>query len=79
MRRGRFVGADFLTYVHTGLNRANLSAGEMGPQRARPWRGNLRSGNAAGQSAGRPRPTGGDTSGGYIRINLSNSRWWERP
>jgi cell wall-associated NlpC family hydrolase len=78
------ISVDFLTYVHTGLNKgASLRATEMGPQRSRPWRGNLKSGNTIGVSSGRERSRAssqastGDSNGGYVRIGLARP-WWQR-
>jgi hypothetical protein len=65
------ISVEFLTYVHTGLSQRQVNAAGLGPQRSRPWQGNLRSGNAAGSSSGRMRSTGEAEPGGYVLIDLS--------
>jgi cell wall-associated NlpC family hydrolase len=68
------ISVEFLTYVHTGLDQSSLRATGLGPRRSRPWQGNLRSGNATGESWGRSSAAGESTSGGYMRIDLSQPR-----
>jgi hypothetical protein len=65
------ISVEFLTYVHTGLSQRDMNAAGLGPQRSRPWKGNLQSGNSAGASSGRMRAAGQQSTGGYVRIDLS--------
>jgi hypothetical protein len=66
------ISVEFLSYVHTGLNKDQPGPGGVGSQRSRPWSGNVYSGNSAGSSPGsssnRVRTSAQPASGGYVLI-----------